>query len=110
MTDDKISSLKIEVRLDVALSRVRRLSAQQRKIVCTLHDYPDLCDKQITRYCFTDERSITTSLETLAEKGILSKSKDSGDNRKTLWRICDQEIFDAMTIKYLRPGQFISWG
>jgi DNA-binding MarR family transcriptional regulator len=110
MTDDKILSLKTEVRVDVALSRVRRLSAQQRKIVFTLHDYPDLCNKQIARYCFTDERSITTSLATLAGKGILSKSTDNADNRKTLWRICDQEIVDAMTIKNLRPGSFTSWG
>ena len=110
MTDHKILNLKTELRLDVALSRARRLSAQQRKIVCTLHEYPDLCNKQIARYCFTDERSITTSLATLAEKGILSKSKDNGDNRKTLWRVCDQEIVDAITIKNLRPEQFISWG
>lgn len=111
MTHDKVSAINIEVRLDVALGRVRRLSTQQQKIVYTLHERPGLCNKEIARYCFASEETVAYQLGLLGKMGILSKSKleTKGDRHRSFWHICDQEIIDAMTIKNLKPGQFISW-
>lgn len=111
MTHSKGLTLQVEVRLDVALSRVRKLSAQQRNIVCTLHDRPGLCNKEIARYCFASEATVASQLGILEEKGILSKSKSEtqGDRHRSFWDICNQEIKDAMTLKNLHPGQFIGW-
>ncbi|MGL5881472.1 MAG: hypothetical protein ACRC2V_27390 [Xenococcaceae cyanobacterium] len=111
MTHDKVSSLQIEVRLDVALSKVRRLSAQQREIVCTLHERPGLCNKEIARYCFASEQTIASQLAIIEKTGVISKTKleTKGDRHRSFWRICDQEISDLMTFKNMRPGQFIGW-
>ena len=111
MTHDKISFLQTEVRLDVALSKVRRLSAQQKKIVFTLHERPGLCNKEIARYCFASEQTIACQLAIIEKTGIISKTKleTKGDRHRSFWSICDQEISDAMTFKNVRPGQFIGW-
>lgn len=109
MTHGKVSISQMEVRLDVALTRVRRLSAQQRKIVCLLHERPGSCNKEIARYCFITEQTSASQLGILEKKEIVSKSKldTKGDRHRSFWSIRDQEISDAMTFKNLRPGQFI---
>lgn len=101
----------MEVRLDVALSRVRRLSPQQRKIVCTLHDRSELSNKEVAKYCFASEQAVASQLGILEKLGIASKRREGskGDNRKSFWSICDQEISDAMTFKSIRSEQFMGW-
>lgn len=90
------AELRLEVRLERGKSRIRELSRQQQKVLEVLHERPNLCDQEIARYCFTDERSVTSSLDVLLSKEILKKTKTEADKRKSVWYICDQEITDAI--------------
>lgn len=111
MTYDKVLTLQAEIRIELAKSRIRRLSPQQRKVLGVLHQQPGLCNQEIARLCFTTENSISVTLGDLRNMGILDKSKpeEKGYKRKSIWTICDQEILDAITFNNLRPGQFIRW-
>lgn len=90
--------LRLEARLERGKSRIRRLSRQQQKVLEVLHERPNLCNKEIARYCFTTENSISVTLGDLQDLGILEKAKPETkeDRRKSLWHICDQEITDAI--------------
>jgi DNA-binding MarR family transcriptional regulator len=98
MTNNKIKALRYIISLESAKSRIRHLFTQERKVLSILYKKADLCNKEIAKTCFTKENSISVTLGNLESKNILSKSQDNEDKRKSLWKICDQEILDAITL------------
>ena len=90
--------VNMEFNPELANSRIRHLSRHQKKVLEVLHAKPNLCNKEIAKFCFIQERSISGSLSDLESMGIVIKSEDKADKRKSLWSICDQKILDAMTL------------
>lgn len=87
-----------EVKWEIAKNRIRRLSPQQRKVLCVLYEHPDSCNKEIARYSFIAENSISVTLASLCDIGIVNKRKPDiqGLKNRSLWNITDTDILNAL--------------
>lgn len=91
---------KIEFSPEAAKSQIRHLSRHQQKILQTLYNKPGLCNQEIARFSFIPERSVSGPLSDLESMGIVGRIEpdSKSDKRKSFWRICDQQILDAMKL------------
>lgn len=77
---------------------ISRLSPASRKVLMTVFDNPNSTSQELAKKCFISENSISTSLVSLKEKGIISSYRTVTDMRKTHWYICDSNIKDTLMI------------
>ena len=93
-------SVKQEVIWEVAKNRIRHLSPQQSKVLCVLYDHPNSCNKEIARWGFIAENSVSTTLASLRDLGIVDKCKldIQGLKNRSLWSITDIDILNALAL------------
>ena len=97
-----------EVEWEIVKNRIRHLSPQQRKVLCVLHEHPDSCNREIARHSFIAEKSISVTLASLYDLGIVNKYKSDfqGLKNRSFWNITDTDILNALASNNReRPNQ-----